>query len=205
MTSVENVYDSIARNFDKKRYKVWRKVAGFLDTLEPNTTMLEVGCGNGKNMLYRHDLQVYGIDISQEQISICKAKGLNVIQSNMTVLPFNDFTFDSVISIATYHHLQTDKERKQSLYEMYRVLKSGGKVLISVWAMEQPSDTKRKFTKSDEMVSWKLGETTYYRYYHIYKEDELESEIKELCPELKIESVFYDCGNWYTILSKDDR
>ena len=156
-------------------------------------------------MLYRHDLQVYGIDISQEQISICKAKGLNVIQSNMTVLPFNDFTFDSVISIATYHHLQTDKERKQSLYEMYRVLKSGGKVLISVWAMEQPSDTKRKFTKSDEMVSWKLGETTYYRYYHIYKEDELESEIKELCPELKIESVFYDCGNWYTILSKDDR
>jgi ubiquinone/menaquinone biosynthesis C-methylase UbiE len=202
MKSVENTYNSIATNFDKTRYKVWRKVVEFLDIQLPNIKVLEVGCGNGKNMLYRNDLRIYGIDISEEQVSICKAKKLNVQKSDMTSLPFNDAEFDAIICIATYHHLQTESERKQALNEMYRVLKSGGKALISVWAMEQDSNTKRKFTQSDEMVSWKYNNSIYYRYYHIYKKDELEEEIRSLCPEFKIESVFYDLGNWFTTISK---
>jgi ubiquinone/menaquinone biosynthesis C-methylase UbiE len=202
MNSVENTYNSIATNFDKTRYKVWRKVVEFLDIQLPNIKVLEVGCGNGKNMLYRNDLRIYGIDISEEQVSICKAKNLNVQKSDMTSLPFNDAEFDAIICIATYHHLQTENERKQALNEMYRVLKSGGKALISVWAMEQDSNTKRKFTQSDEMVSWKYNNSIYYRYYHIYKKDELEEEIRSLCPEFKIESVFYDLGNWFTTISK---
>ena len=202
MKSVESVYNTIAKNFDQKRYKVWDKVSEFLDILEPNTVMLEIGCGNGKNMLHRNDLQAYGIDISEEQVSICKAKGLHVDKSNMTNLVFEDITFDYIICIATYHHLDNDIDRKQSILEMYRVLKKGGKVLICVWAMEQPEYTKRKFTSSDEMVSWKLGNETYYRYYHIYKEGDLESEIKSFNTLFNIDSVFYDCGNWYIILSK---
>lgn len=202
MESVENVYNTIAKNFDKKRYKVWDKVAEFLDSLERGTTMLEIGCGNGKNMLYRNDLQTKGIDISESQVSICKSKGLDVEKSNMTSLAFDDCTFDSIICIATYHHLDNDDDRKQSILEMYRVLKVGGKVLICVWAMEQPSYTKRTFTSSNEMVSWKLGNETYYRYYHIYKEGDLEAEIESFNTLFHIHSVFYDCGNWYSILSK---
>ena len=202
MESVEHVYNTIAKNFNQKRYKVWDKVAEFLDGLVPNTSMLEIGCGNGKNMLYRTDLQTKGIDISEKQVSICKAKGLDVEKSNMTVLPFDDSVFDSIICIATYHHLDNDIDRKKAVLEMYRTLKVGGKVLICVWAMEQPAFTKRTFTSCDEMVSWKLGSETYYRYYHIYKEGDLQAEIKMFCPLFKIDSVFYDCGNWYSILSK---
>ena len=202
MESIEQVYNNIAKNFNQKRYKVWDKVAEFLDTLEPNTSMLEIGCGNGKNMLYRNDLRMVGIDISEEQVSICKAKGLCVEKSNMVNLAFDDCTFDSIICIATYHHLDNDIDRKKAVLEMYRTLKVGGKVLICVWAMEQPSYTKRTFTSSDEMVSWKLGNETYYRYYHIYKEGDIETEIKSFNTLFHIHSVFYDCGNWYIILSK---
>ena len=143
-----------------------------------------------------------GIDISDEQVLICKKKGLNVEKSNMTKLLFSDLEFDSIICIATYHHLDNNDDRKRSLLEMYRVLKVGGKLLISVWAMEQASTTKRRFTKSDELVSWKIDNETYYRYYHIYKEKELEDEIRRLCIEFNIESVFYELGNWFIILSK---
>ena len=202
MNSVEKIYNKIAKDFDRTRYKVWNRVATFLDSLEPNTRVLEVGCGNGKNMLYRNDLQMSGIDISDEQVSICKEKGLDVEKSNMTKLSFSNSEFDSIICIATYHHLDNDEERAQALKEIYRVLKKSGRVMICVWAMEQPSNTKHRFTKSDELVSWKIDNETYYRYYHIYKEKELEEEIRSLCPEFTTESVFYHCGNWYIVLSK---
>jgi ubiquinone/menaquinone biosynthesis C-methylase UbiE len=202
MNSVEKTYNKIAKDFDRTRYKVWNKVAEFLDSLKPSTKVLEIGCGNGKNMLYRNDLQLYGIDISDEQVLICKEKGLDVEKSNMTKLPFSDSEFDSIICIATYHHLDNNEERAQALKEMYRVLKKSGIVMICVWAMEQPSNTKHRFTKSDELVSWKIDNETYYRYYHIYKEKELEEEIRLLCIEFSVESVFYDCGNWYIVLSK---
>lgn len=202
MESVEETYNTIAKDFNRTRYKVWKKVAEFLDSLEQGTKMLEIGCGNGKNMLYRNDLQVFGIDISESQVSICKSKGLDVEKSNMTVLPFNDSEFDSIICIATYHHLDNDDDRKKSLLEMYRVLKKDGKVLICVWAMEQDSKTRRKFNTSNEMVSWKLNSETHFRYYHIYKEGDLQAEMKSFCPLFHIDSVFYDCGNWYVILSK---
>ena len=202
MNSFEKIYNKIAKDFDRTRYKVWNKVAEFLDSLEPNTRVLEVGCGNGKNMLYRNDLQMSGIDISDEQVSICKEKGLSVEKSNMTRLSFSDSEFDSIICIATYHHLDNDEERAQALKEIYRVLKKSGRIMICVWAMEQPSNTKHRFTKSDELVSWKIDNETYYRYYHIYKKGDLEEEIRSLCPEFTTESVFYDCGNWYILLSK---
>jgi len=202
MNSVEKTYNKIAKDFDRTRYKVWNKVAEFLNSLKPSTKVLEVGCGNGKNMLYRTDLQLYGIDISDEQVVICKEKGLSVEKSNMTKLPFSDLEFDSIICIATYHHLDNNEERAQALKEMYRVLKKSGRVMICVWAMEQPSNTKHRFTKSDELVSWKMDNEIHYRYYHIYKKGELEEEIRSLCPEFTTESVFYDCGNWYILLSK---
>ena len=202
MESVEETYNTIATDFNRTRYKVWKKVAQFLDSLERGTNVLEIGCGNGKNMLYRTDLCMVGIDISETQVSICKSKGLCVEKSNMTILPFDDSVFDSIICIATYHHLDNDDDRKKSLLEMYRVLKKGAKALICVWAMEQDSKTRRKFNTSNEMVSWKLGNETYYRYYHIYKEGDLESEIKSFNTLFNIDSVFYDCGNWYIILSK---
>ena len=76
---------------------------------------------------------------------------------------------------------------------MYRTLKKGGYVLITVWSMTQEIDSKFKFTSSNELVPWlsKDDGNTYLRYYHIYREEELEEEIKRLCPEFNIKSIDY--------------
>jgi len=202
MNSVEETYNTIAKDFNKTRYKIWRCVLQFIESLESNTKLLEVGCGNGKNLLYRSDIDSYGIDISEEQVEICKSKGLKVEKANMTRLPYGSNEFDNIICVATYHHLDNANDRRNALLEMYRVLKPNGKLLLTVWAMEQELGSKRKFTSSDEMVSWTQNGSTYYRYYHIYKEGELEEEIREFCSEFKIESVKYELGNWSIIVIK---
>jgi SAM-dependent methyltransferase len=45
--------------------------------------------------------------------------------------------FDSVISVAVVHHFSTDSLRVQALAEMHRVLRTGGRLLVYVWAYEQ--------------------------------------------------------------------
>lgn len=200
---IKHVYDKIAKEFDTTRYSIWTSVKKFLDSLPANSVVLDNGCGNGKNMLYRKDLQMVGIDISKEQVNICKAKGLTVIESSMILLNFPDNYFDNIICVASYHHLDNDLDRQLALNEMYRCLKKGGQILITVWAMEQEPDSLYTFYNKDEMVPWKSKDgNVYYRYYHIYSRGELEEEITRLAPQFKILLSEYEKGNHINKLNK---
>lgn len=217
------VYNQIATEFDKTRSPrlkakgkavscasaqeirscVWPNVRTFLDTLPVGSTTLDIGCGNGKNMLYRCDLNFKGVDVSSEQVRICKEKGLDVLESSMCLLPCSDCEFDNAICIAAYHHLGIDLDRAAALQEMYRCLKPGGKVLITVWAMEQEASSRRKFEKRHEYVPWKSkGGEIHYRYYHIYSEGSLEEEIRRLEPRFSVEEVGWEAGNWWIVLGR---
>lgn len=52
-------------------------------------------------------------------------------------LPFRDESFDAVLSIAVVHHFATTERRITALKELARILRIGGRLVISVWAMEQ--------------------------------------------------------------------
>ena len=62
--NIETIYNNIAEEFDKTRTSLWRCVIDFLDTFPADSKILDVGCGNGKYMNYRNDIQMKGIDIS---------------------------------------------------------------------------------------------------------------------------------------------
>lgn len=202
--TVEQVYDKIAPEFDITRVRIWGSVRKFLDSLPKNSYLLDNGCGNGKNMLYRKDLRFFGIDVSKEQVRICQEKGLNAKQCSMSELDFANDSFDNMICIASYHHLDNDIERKLALIEMYRCLKPGGKILLTVWAKEQFEGSTFVFNSENEQVSWKSKDgNIYYRYYHIYSKGDLEKEINKLESRFKIVEDGYEMGNWWVILSKD--
>jgi ubiquinone/menaquinone biosynthesis C-methylase UbiE len=200
----KEIYNEISNRFDISRFRIWPCVKKFLDSFPSSSILLDVGCGNGKNMLYRTDLNFKGIDFSIKLVEICKNKNLDVIESSMTNIPFDNNHFDGIIVIASYHHLSNDDERKQTLDELYRVVKSGGEILIVVWAMEQPEDSKFNFTKSEELVKWYSldNNKTFYRYYHIYSKGNLVEEIKRLKPEFNIEYEYLEKGNWVVCLKK---
>ena len=201
--SVMEVYDKIATEFDVTRVRIWGSVKKFLDSLSNNSLNLDNGCGNGKNMLYRSELKFKGNDISKEQIRICQNKGLDVVESTMTSLPFKNEEFDNMICIASYHHLDNDTDRHKALDEMYRCLKPGGRILITVWAMEQFDGSTFHFTKRDEQVAWKSKDgNIYYRFYHIYNKGDIEEEVTRLEPRFKIVEGGWEVGNWWIILEK---
>jgi SAM-dependent methyltransferase len=207
MLPIQEVYNKISDRFDVSRVRIWGSVRRFLDPLPLNSFLLDIGCGNGKNILYRKDLQFEGIDLSEKLVNICKNKNLKVQLGNMINLPYENKKFDNAICIASYHHLDNDNDRKKALSEMYRVLKKDGRVLITVWAMEQDNDSHVSFKKKDEMVPWKSNEdgNIYYRYYHIYAKGDLEEEIKRLCPEFTIQHIEFELGNWSIMLCMEKK
>ena len=128
LSNVVAIYEKIGTYFSNTRQKPWDWIQEFLDSIPQNSNILDIGCGNGRNMTnINHNFT--GVDNCNSFIEICKKKGLYAIKTDMTNLPFEDNTFDAIISIASFHHLATVERRIAALEEMNRVLKPGGRFL----------------------------------------------------------------------------
>ncbi|KAG8072411.1 hypothetical protein GUJ93_ZPchr0006g45893 [Zizania palustris] len=134
---VHRVYDAIAPHFSSTRFAKWPKVAGFLNSLRPGSLILDAGCGNGKYLGFSLDCFFIGCDISPPLIEICVERGHEVLVADAVNLPYRDNFGDAAISIAVLHHLSTVARRRKAIEELIRVVRKGGLVLITVWAVEQ--------------------------------------------------------------------
>ena len=47
---VQSVYNDIATHFNQTRTYIWPKVKEYIESLPPWSIVLDVGCGNGRNM-----------------------------------------------------------------------------------------------------------------------------------------------------------
>ena len=199
---VTSVYEEIASHFNVTRVSHWPWVTNFVESLTKKSNILDIGCGNGRNMLYPNH-NFIGIDNCKKFVTMCAEKNLNVLCGSMTELSFSSKTFDAILSIASFHHLKTAERRKSALSEMNRVLVPGGKVLLSVWSKEQPTKTRRIFDHyGDTLVPWAQKECVYFRYYYIFQKEEIESLFKEV--GFKIKKHFWDFGNEVYILEKSE-
>lgn len=202
---IAQVYSNISTDFSNTRFSVWKGVQEFLDLIPEGSCIGDIGCGNGKNMMYRCDkLKYVGVDICPEFVQICKDKHLNVIEGSVLNIPYDDKQFDNVICIAVIHHLQDKTNRIKAIEELLRVTKYDGKILIYVWSFNQYVECKHKFKSTDEMVPFttKNGDK-FYRYYHLYSTDELKNDVESISKyNFIIENTFNDKNNEYIIIQK---
>ncbi|MCB1024310.1 MAG: class I SAM-dependent methyltransferase [Acidobacteria bacterium] len=92
--------------------------------------ILDVGCGTGANLeMLAAFGDAEGVDVSDDALEFCKAKGLKTHKGLAEKLPFDDESFDVVTALDVVEHLDDDIA---GLREMHRVLRSGGKTLIFV-------------------------------------------------------------------------
>ena len=115
--------------------------------LNSNSSLLDVGCAKGF-MLYDltlliPNMTVSGIDISEYAIenAVEEIKPF-VSVANATSLPYEDNSFDVVISINTVHNLEREDCAK-ALQEIERVSK--GKSFITVDAYRNEEEKRRMF------------------------------------------------------------
>ena len=208
MISDKEVWERIAKSFDKTRRKPWSKCIEFIDSMEKKGLFLDIGCGNGRHLIpaARKNELVIGIDFSINMLRVCRnnlekagVRNYALLQADARYLPFKDDCFDYVIFIASLHNIRGRDNRIMALREMRRILKSGGKGLISVWSKWQDRFffhfLKELFLGNyeefgDIEIMWKRDDINLPRFYHLYSRREFLGELKEAGFEIaKIESV----------------
>lgn len=209
---VHEVYSKIAMSFDKTRYNPWPQVVKFVQSLEPNTKLLDIGCGNGKYFSLRNDIKMYGCDTCAELIDIVRKKyknSVNITHIENGILPYKMHYFDNVISIAVLHHISTVQGRKNFLQEAWRTLKYGGTLYITVWSYDVKDRRRPKWTcidrthPQDVFIPWNDTQTNtqHLRYYHLFTENELSELIKTL-QDVKTISFTLEHDNIHCIILK---
>lgn len=146
----------------------WEKVARAISqhySLPPRPKILDIGCGKGF-LLYDFlkvipDAEVYGIDISEYAIANCKPEISECLQvGSATQLPWDDNTFDLVLSITTLHNLHV-YDLDPALREMERVGKQNKYLCVESYRDEQEKAnllywqvTCEAFNTPDEWLWW---------------------------------------------------
>lgn len=110
---------------------------------QQQSKIVELGCGSGtllycaKNMGYQ---DLIGFDISEEQIQIAHARGLNQIYSNDAFSAIKTFPHDSVDVIVSFDIIEhmTKNEAIAFSQGVYQILKRGGRWIIHTINAESP-------------------------------------------------------------------
>jgi Methylase involved in ubiquinone/menaquinone biosynthesis len=133
-----DTYNKVAGLYDEvfTDIRVRRDEWEWLNTHLPptkNIRVLDIGCGNGALLNALADRVESGIGVDESESILDFARKRNAARDNIQfekitgpVLPFEDSTFDVVISLMSFRYLDWDP----LLAEIRRVAKAGGKLLI---------------------------------------------------------------------------
>lgn len=185
LNKVKTDYGLIAEEFSKTREKPWSEFSEFLKNLNPGgegkIKLLDVGCGNGRlyEFLKAEPVNYTGIDNNRAFLKIAKQKypDAKFRYADAVKLPFFAKSFDTVWCIAVLHHLPTKTLRLKACKEIARVLKTNGKLMITVWNLWQKKYHKFINKKThNALIPWnnKLN-----RYYYAFKPAELKILLKQ--------------------------
>lgn len=146
-TSTKETYNAIAEQFSASRNYIWPDLAPFLKDVPKNSSVLDLGCGNGRLLNgLPNQINYLGIDQSSELLK--KAKLLqptyNFLEGDITEEKTwqNLLTYDYIFCIAVIHHLPTYHQHLFLLQQIKKHLNPGGKVLITAWNLWQPKFLK---------------------------------------------------------------
>lgn len=126
--------DTLLRNEADMAFR--RRALRLLDWLElrDGERVFDCGCGMGFYLMAMGDLRslrLTGLDGDLDRLRWAQREQVpaSLLDGNILRLPFPDATFDKVLMSEVLEHIDDDQ---QALHEMYRVLKPGGVLALSV-------------------------------------------------------------------------
>ena len=120
--------------------------------LKAGERVLDLGCGTGTLALMARDaapnLDIDGLDADEEILRSARSKAaaagapIRFTQGFSTELPYEDGSFDVVVSTLFFHHLN-DEDKWSTAGEIARVLEPGGRLVVG--DIGKPHDPVMRF------------------------------------------------------------
>jgi len=159
--SVKDTYNAIGVNFSASRGYIWPDLRPFLAEVTENSSVLDVGCGNGRLLLgLPENVKYTGIDFSTTLLekAIENHPKAHFLEGDITKpdawknLPL----FDYIFCIAVIHHLATRKEQLFVLNQIKKHLKPNGNCLVTAWNLWQPKLLKHHLNLQSLNMKYKM-------------------------------------------------
>ncbi len=176
-------YDEIAESWYRLRH--WTRFKRELEELAgrwESGRLLNIGCAHGPDFLpFKDKFELWGLDSSQQMISLATKYAAKfkfdaaLVMGDAAMLPFKDGAFDCAVSVAVYHHIRDNAERRAAFAELRRVVRPGGEVFITVWNRWQMAFWNKG---RETMVPWKTKNGEVLRYYYLYTYPEIENQVE---------------------------
>jgi len=129
----DSQFEDRKKEFPLEKWRI-KKVLSQID-LKKSILNIGVGAGFLENIFFKKnpDIKYVGTDITNDSLNRMSSryKNINFVHAKIQNLPFLDGTFDQVVLLEVLEHIKPS-ETFRSLSEVFRVLKSGGKFIISV-------------------------------------------------------------------------
>lgn len=156
------------------------------DKEKEDIKVLDIGVGTGNLSSYfiEEKIEIIGIDQSREMLSKAREKfpNLKLRFGEFLKIPFNDNSFDIIVSTYAFHHLN-NKEKIVALEEMKRVLKDNGRIVIGDLMFE---DEQEKLNILSEFSDSQIKEIEDEYYSNI---DFLENNLLKIDMELEYKKI----------------
>jgi SAM-dependent methyltransferase len=155
-TTSDRIYqrDQYAKGGLGKLYWDLRDRLAFSFLTANHRDIADLGCGEGitleKLRAIYPDRNVFGMDILQENIDICRKHGLPVRQGSIYHLDLPDQSIDAALFMEVIEHLDRPEA---ALREIHRVLRPGGRAVIVF-----PNDC---FFKCARLLTLRFKEASY--------------------------------------------
>jgi ubiquinone/menaquinone biosynthesis C-methylase UbiE len=133
---VRRAWDDVAATYARRRDPTGSDaalLADLRDSLPPEPTVLDVGCGDGARTLANLPAGSVGLDVSRRSLELARGTvpGARLVQADMTALPVATGSVDAVTAYHAVFHVP--RTRHPTVYrEFARVLRPGGTVLMTL-------------------------------------------------------------------------
>lgn len=192
-------FESFSKSFSKTRKSPWKEFNLLAPYIKNAKHILDLGCGNGRLLPYIREINptatYTGLDISPSLIQECKLTypQETFMVGDMTIIPVDSVQFDLIIAMASLHHIDSAKKRKQTIKEVDRMLKPGGHFVGTVWNLHQPKYWKHWWNKKgklqDVYIPWNdpKAPRKVHRYYRAFNGRSLKRLLKStfISPEVR--------------------